>query len=111
MISVVEHDGVAEAGNNSRPTRTSEFSEVGPHAHSIFATSNGGLRLHAAQRVYGLVISPCVTLEPSAILGDMNGARDRVLSEDEIFAYWRAATRMPYPYGANRNALQRGEIK
>jgi len=35
MISIVEHDGVAEvhAGNKSRPTRTSEFSEVGPHAH------------------------------------------------------------------------------
>jgi integrase len=52
-----------------------------------------------AQRVYGVVISPCVTLQASAILGEMKGPRDRILSEDEIFAYWRAATRMPYPYG------------
>jgi integrase len=52
-----------------------------------------------AQRIYGVVISPCVTLQASAILGEMKGPRDRILSEDEIFAYWRAACRMPYPYG------------
>ena len=53
-----------------------------------------------AQRVYGVVISPCVTLQASAIIGETNGPRDRILSDDEIFAYWRATTRLPYPYGA-----------
>lgn len=52
-----------------------------------------------AQRIYGVTISPCVTLQASAILGEMKGPRDRILSEDEIFAYWRATSRMPYPYG------------
>jgi integrase len=52
-----------------------------------------------AQRVYGVTISPCVTLQTSAILGEMKGPRDRILSDDEIFAYWRAASRLPYPYG------------
>lgn len=52
-----------------------------------------------AQRIYGVTISPCVTLQASAIIGETNGPRDRILSDDEIFAYWRAASRMPYPYG------------
>jgi len=32
-------------------------------------------------------------------LGDLPGPRDRVLTDDGIVAYWRAATRLPYPYG------------
>ena len=51
-----------------------------------------------AQRVYGVTVSPCAGLQASSIIGEMKGPRDRILSEDEIFAYWRAATRMPYPY-------------
>ena len=52
-----------------------------------------------AQRVYGVTASPCASLQASAIIGETSGPRDRILSEDEIFAYWRAASRMPYPYG------------
>jgi integrase len=52
-----------------------------------------------AQHVYGVTVSPCASLQASAIIGETSGPRDRILSEDEIFAYWRAATRMPYPYG------------
>lgn len=52
-----------------------------------------------AQRVYGVTVSPCASLQASAIIGETSGPRDRILSEDEIFAYWRTATRMPYPYG------------
>jgi integrase len=52
------------------------------------------------QRAYGVAISPCATLQTAAILGEMPGPRDRILTDDEILAYWRAATRMPYPYGA-----------
>ena len=51
-----------------------------------------------AQRVYGVTVSPCAGLQASSIIGEMKGPRDRVLSDDEIFAYWRAAARMPYPY-------------
>jgi integrase len=52
-----------------------------------------------AQRVYGVTVSPCASLQASAIIGETSGPRDRILSDDEIFAYWRAATRLPYPYG------------
>jgi integrase len=68
-------------------------------ARNLLALIRRFFRWVIAQRVYGVVISPCATLQTSAILGDLNGSRDRILSEDEIFAYWRAALRMPYPYG------------
>jgi integrase len=58
-----------------------------------------------AQRVYGLTVSPCASLQASAVIGESSGPRDRILSDDEIFAYWRAASRMPYPYGATYKVL------
>lgn len=58
-----------------------------------------------AQRTYGLISSPCEGLQFSAIAGEMKRARDRILSDDEIFAYWRAATRLPYPHGPTYRGL------
>jgi integrase len=67
-------------------------------ARNLFSLIKRFFRWAVAQRVYGIVTSPCATLSP-AILGDLPGPRDRVLTDDEIFAYWRAATRLRYPYG------------
>jgi hypothetical protein len=50
------------------------------------------------QRTYGLSTSPCDRLKPTAIIGKKK-KRDRKLTDDELFALWRAAKRMPYPYG------------
>jgi integrase len=50
------------------------------------------------QRCYGLKASPCEHLKPSKIIGK-KGSSGRILSDDEIFALWRAATRLPYPHG------------
>ena len=52
-----------------------------------------------AQRSYGLTTSPCEGLRVLETIGEMKGARDRTLTDDEIFAFWRAASRMPYPHG------------
>jgi hypothetical protein len=50
------------------------------------------------QRVYGLETNPCADLRPSKLIGDkVTGGR--VLFDDELFALWRAAKRLPYPYG------------
>jgi integrase len=68
-------------------------------ARNLFALIKRFFRWAIAQRTYGLIASPCEGLQVSAILGEMKRSRDRILSEDEIFAYWRAATRLPYPYG------------
>jgi hypothetical protein len=50
------------------------------------------------QRVYGLALSPCVNLKPKNIIG-RKVSRSRILSDDELFALWRAAKRIPYPTG------------
>jgi integrase len=47
---------------------------------------------------YGLTASPIATVKPSKIVGD-KVVRDRTLTDDELFALWRAASRMRYPHG------------
>jgi integrase len=49
------------------------------------------------QRAYGLRVSPASDIKPTSIVGE-KVARDRLLNDDEVFAFWRAA-RMPYPAG------------
>ncbi len=50
------------------------------------------------QRTYGLKASPAEYLRPSKIIGEKS-SRDRVLTDDELFALWRAADRVGYPHG------------
>jgi hypothetical protein len=50
------------------------------------------------QRVYGLTTNPCQNLKPSKIIGRKR-RRQRVLTDEELFALWRATKRMPYPAG------------
>jgi integrase len=49
------------------------------------------------QRVYGIKTSPCDGLKPSKIIGKKKRGK-RILSDDELFAFWRAVKRLPYPY-------------
>ena len=48
---------------------------------------------------YGLQINPCDRLNTKDIIGKRQ-ARDRVLTDDELRALWRATARLAYPYGA-----------
>jgi integrase len=50
------------------------------------------------QRVYGLKTSPADGLRPSKLIGKKRRG-DRILSDDEMFALWRAASRIGYPHG------------
>jgi integrase len=50
------------------------------------------------QQCYGLTTSPFDNLKPTKIIGEKVSG-DRTLSDDELFALWRAATRTPYPHG------------
>lgn len=47
---------------------------------------------------YGLQINPCDRLISADLIGERH-ARDRVLSNDELRAFWAATERMGYPYG------------
>jgi hypothetical protein len=49
------------------------------------------------QEVYGLKASPCSDIRPVEIIGRRRRG-DRVLTDDELFALWRAAGRESYPY-------------
>jgi integrase len=48
---------------------------------------------------YGIQVNPCDRLNSGDLIGERH-ARDRVLTDDELRALWRAAERMGYPYGA-----------
>jgi hypothetical protein len=50
------------------------------------------------QQCYGIEASPADSLKPTKIIGKKR-SRTRVLSDDELFALWRAASRTPYPAG------------
>lgn len=52
----------------------------------------------AGMKKHGLTHSPCDRLKPAKLIGPKK-SRKRVLSDEELFAYWRAATRMGYPFG------------
>jgi integrase len=50
------------------------------------------------QLVYGIKINPCVGLKPTRVIGEKR-ARDRILTDDELFVIWRSAGRIRYPFG------------
>jgi integrase len=50
------------------------------------------------QRAYGVSQNPCAGLKPARIIGE-KPTRSRVLTDDELFAFWRATGRTAYPFG------------
>jgi integrase len=50
------------------------------------------------QHAYGIKVNPCVGLKPARIVGEKI-ARDRVLNDEELFAFWRATGHIGYPFG------------
>jgi integrase len=51
-----------------------------------------------ARGVYDIETSPCDRLRPKAVIGEIK-ARQRVLDDHELRAFWAATERMGYPYG------------
>jgi integrase len=68
-------------------------------ARNLLALIKRFFRWAVAQREYGISVSPCANIRATDILGEPQRSKARVLSDDELFALWRAATRMPYPVG------------
>lgn len=67
-------------------------------ARNLLATTKRLFQWAIDQRKYGIKISPAMGLKPNALCGEKT-PRDRVLSDDELLALWRAAKRMRYPHG------------
>jgi hypothetical protein len=68
------------------------------HARNLLGYAKRLFSWAVEQRVYGIAVSPCQNLEPKKIIGKKR-RRSRVLADEELFALWRAAKRMPYPVG------------
>jgi hypothetical protein len=50
------------------------------------------------EEAYGLKVSPAAALKPRKLIGP-RARTDRLLSDDELRALWRASGRLPYPHG------------
>ncbi len=68
------------------------------HAHNVFGHIRTFFNWAIDRGKYGLEASPCDRLKPGRLIGEKK-PRQRVLSDDEIFALWRATSRLGYPYG------------
>ena len=48
------------------------------------------------QHAYGIKVNPCAGLKPVRLVGEKR-ARERILADDELFAFWRATGHMTGP--------------
>jgi integrase len=67
-------------------------------ARNLLATVKRLFQWAIDQRAYGIKTSPAAGLKPASLCGEKVN-RDRTLSDDELFALWRATGRMRYPHG------------
>jgi integrase len=67
-------------------------------AHNCFGHIRTFFNWVIDRGIYGLELSPCDRLKPARLIGPKK-PRQRVLNDDEIFAYLRAADRLGYPFG------------
>ena len=67
-------------------------------AHNLLGHVRRLFNWAIARGCYGLELSPCDRMKPRDVIGK-KALRNRVLSEAEVFAQWRASGRIGYPYG------------
>jgi integrase len=68
-------------------------------AKNVFDDARGLFNFALDRDVYGLETSPFDRLKPAKLIGPPR-ARQRVLTDEELFAFWRATGRMGYPSGS-----------
>lgn len=68
-------------------------------AHLLLAYIRRLFNFAIAREVYGIDCSPCDRMKPRDVIG-LRESRDRVLTDDELAALWRAAHRIGYPFGS-----------
>jgi integrase len=67
-------------------------------AHLVFAYTRSLFNWAIARGQYGLETSPCDRLQPAKHIGPKE-PRQRVLTDREIMALWRASEALGYPFG------------
>jgi integrase len=67
-------------------------------AHNVLGHAKTFFNWAIERGIYGVETSPCDRIKPSRLIGPKS-PRQRVLSDIEIAAFWRATKRMGYPIG------------
>jgi integrase len=68
------------------------------HARNLLGYGRRFFDWAIEQHAYGISQNPCAGLKPARIVGEKR-ARERILNDDELFAFWRATGHMGYPAG------------
>jgi integrase len=68
-------------------------------AHNILGHVKTFFNWAIERGIYGIETSPCDRIKPSRLIGPKH-PRQRVLSDIEIAAFWRASGRLGYPIGS-----------
>jgi integrase len=79
-------------------------SKTPSQARNMLATIKRLFQWAIEQRAYGIKFSPAAQLRPEALCGEKNTG-DRVLSDDELFALWRATWRLRTKSKKGKRAL------
>jgi integrase len=69
-------------------------------ARNVFAATRAMFNWALHEDAYGLTANPCADIEIDKVIGQEKMARDRVLSDEEIRALWRACDSLGYPWGS-----------
>src|SRR4051794_2834164 len=93
-ISDLQISALIKAKGRKKNVARSKGSGGKVGARNLLALIKRFFRWVVAQPEYGLKVSPAANLIASAILGDMPRSSARTLTDDELFALWRAASRM-----------------
>jgi integrase len=67
-------------------------------ARNLLGLAKRLFRWAVDQRCYGLKVSPCGDIKPLSIIGERSRV-ERILSDEELFALWRAVSCLKYPAG------------
>ncbi len=89
-IAEVERIEIREIIKTKRRTAPAQARNLLGYAKRLFSWA-------VDQEIYGLKASPCSDIRAAEIIG-VKARGERILSDDELFALWRATKREPYPY-------------
>jgi integrase len=69
-------------------------------ARNVYAATRAMFRWAVDEGVYGLVQSPCAGIDIDDKIGLARKSRDRILTDVELKALWRASSALGYPWGS-----------
>jgi integrase len=73
-------------------------------AHYTYSNIRRLFNWAVGRGIYGIEFSPCDRLSPKDLIGQ-RAIRERVLSDDEVRAFWLASGKLPYPFGPQLRML------